>query len=118
MRELLKPFGAEKNQAYVAILEWFAQNRDRRVNENELALMGFKRFKKGQRVWVTFSAATISRSARKLGEWELLERGHDSAHHTWYSMPSEGLKQVKAASVRYEPMMDANGRMYVKEIRN
>lgn len=85
----LKNKGAENDQAYTALLEWFSTNQGQRVNENELSLMGFKRWKKAQRVWVLFSAATISRKARQLGAWGLLERGHDTHHHTWYSWPTK-----------------------------
>lgn len=84
----LKDFNAEHDQAYTAILNWMAEN-PRRVNANELSLMGFRRWKKAQRVWVPFSASCIDRKARKLAEWGLIARGHDSSGHTWYE-PIEG----------------------------
>lgn len=86
MKDLLKPFGGENDQCYLAILEWCNANR-RRVNSTELSLMGFKRWKKGQRVWVAFSPSCIERKARKLAEWGLLERGYDTSHHAWYEWP-------------------------------
>lgn len=87
IRDLLKKHGAEGDQCYIAILGWFNENRGRRVNQNELTLMGFKRWKKQQRVWVPFATETIGRKARKLREWGLLDSGKDRNGHTWFAWP-------------------------------
>lgn len=103
MKNLLKPFNAENDQAHVAILTWFADNQDRRVNTAELSLMGFRHFKKGQRVWVPFSPETIARKARQLAQWGLLEKGHDTSHHTWYRWASTNMiREAKKFEVRHE----------------
>lgn len=86
VQRLLSPFGGQNDQAYQSILTWCESNR-RKVNSNELSLLGFKRWSAGRRVWVPFSAETIARKARKLAEWGLLDRGHDSQGHTWYCWP-------------------------------
>jgi hypothetical protein len=88
MKNLLKPFGGENDQAYLVILTWFNENRDRRVNSAELSLMGFKRLKKAQHVYVSLSPETIARKARQLAEWGLLDKGYDTSHHTWFSWPT------------------------------
>lgn len=101
--QLLKQFGGENDQCYVAILDWFSENRGRRVNSAELSLMGFKRLKKLQHVYVPFSPSCIERKARKLAEWGLLERGYDTSHHAWYSWPvGQSVAPQKPMEVRIE----------------
>ena len=84
MHDLLKQFGAENDQAHQRIVEFFMDSPKRRVNSAELSLMGFKRWKKGQRIWVAFSPSCIERKARKLAEWGVLNKGYDSSGHAWY----------------------------------
>lgn len=93
--ERLKELGLHNDQCYVAILNWFAENPNRRVNSTELSLMGFKRYKKGQRVWVNFSPSCVERKARKLAELGLLERGYDTSHHAWYLSTGEAVEPVR-----------------------
>lgn len=86
-RDLLKKFGAEGDQCYMAILNWFRENQNRRVNQNELTLMGFKRWSNPKRIWIPFATETIGRKARKLREWGLLDSGKDLNGHTWFAWP-------------------------------
>lgn len=106
-RVRLKTLGVSRNQCYSAIMEWFEQNPDRRVNENELTLMPFKRYKKGQRVWVRFATETIGRAARKLREFELLDSGKDEEGHTWFSYAGG---KPAGPKFRLEPVLDGKGR--------
>lgn len=105
---LLRPFGGEKDQSYIAILGWFLEN-NRRVNENELTLMGFKRFKKGQRVWVPIATETIGRKARKLREWGLLLSGKDTSGHTWFEAPHQ-IEIHSEPKYEFHPVFDERGR--------
>lgn len=106
--ELLKPFGAENDQTHLAILNWFLEN-NRRVNENELTIMGFKRFKKGQRVWVPIATETIGRKARKLREWGLLIGEKDTSGHSWFAAPQESVLEP-VERYEYHPVLDERGR--------
>ncbi len=112
MKALLKQYGAENDQCYVALLEWFNENR-RRVNSAELSLMQFQHFKKGQRVWVNFSPETIARKARQLAEWGLLDRGHDKSGFTHYSWPgSTGFRRQDIVGFEGLYAITSNGHVW------
>lgn len=84
--ELLKKHDLQYDQACVNIMEFLLKHNGERINENRLSLQKFRRFnKKTQKFGAPFSASTISRKGRYLGQLELIERGHDEKHHTWYS---------------------------------
>lgn len=100
MKALLKPFGATNDQALLAILTFFHENPERRVNENELTLMGFKRWNQSQRVWIPFATETIGRKARKLREWGLLESGKDTQGHTWFAWKGGEVKKEEEYEVK------------------
>lgn len=105
-RAELKKLGFEGNQCYKAIMDWFEENQDRRVNENELTLMPFKRYRKNHRDWIPFATETIGRAARKLREFGLLDSGKDTSGHTWFSYSG----YTAPPKFKLEPVLDERGR--------
>lgn len=84
-KKTLKELGHAEDQAYLRLMEFFAENSSRRWNSNEVSLMKFYRYRKARRDKIPFATETLSRKMRQLAEWGLLERGHDTQGHTWYS---------------------------------
>lgn len=84
--ETLARYDLQYDQTCINIMQYLLAHKGERINENKLSLQRFLRHnKKTGKYGAPFSASTISRKARYLGQLEIIERGHDEHNHTWYS---------------------------------
>ncbi len=88
-KQTIAEHGHANDMALISIMNFF-ETCERKVNKNELTLMGFKRFRKAQRDYVKFSTETIGRKARLLAEIGILKVSRNESGHTFYSYEGTG----------------------------